>query len=136
MQAFKNFRTYFFRGLAALLPTILTIWIFAQGYMFVKDNISEHVNRGVVKVLTSSFDWYPPVTVEQLEEYAIEQEAALEFNPTALQQKIRDEETIDGAQRALASYFLYKDKRTLLRLDIGMNRDGQTGIYFGVNEAF
>ena len=51
MQAFKNFRTYFFRGLAALLPTILTIWIFAQGYMFVKDNINEHVNRGVVWVL-------------------------------------------------------------------------------------
>ncbi|WP_066630970.1 BamA/TamA family outer membrane protein [Labilibacter marinus] len=33
-------------------------------------------------------------------------------------------------------YFLYKNKRTLLRLDIGMNKDGQGGIYFGVNEAF
>ena len=92
MQAFKNFRTYFFRGLAALLPTILTIWIFAQGYMFVKDNINEHVNRGVVWVLTSSFDWYPAVSTEQLEKYAIEQEKALKSNPTALQQTIQDEE--------------------------------------------
>lgn len=33
-------------------------------------------------------------------------------------------------------YFLYKNKRTLLRLDIGMNKDGNGGIYFGVNEAF
>ncbi|WP_068475308.1 BamA/TamA family outer membrane protein [Saccharicrinis aurantiacus] len=33
-------------------------------------------------------------------------------------------------------YFLYKNKRTLLRLDIGMNKDGDGGIYFGVNEAF
>jgi uncharacterized membrane protein len=105
MQAFKNFRTYFFRGLAALLPTILTIWIFAQGYMFVKGNISEHVNRGVVRVLTSSFDWYPPVNTKELEEYAIEQEAALEFNSAALQLKIREEETIDGAQKALAEKY-------------------------------
>ncbi len=33
-------------------------------------------------------------------------------------------------------FFLYKNKRTLLRLDIGVNREGESGIYFGVNEAF
>lgn len=33
-------------------------------------------------------------------------------------------------------FFLYKNKRTLLRFDIGMNKDGEGGIYFGVNEAF
>ncbi len=33
-------------------------------------------------------------------------------------------------------FFIYKDKRTLLRLDIGLNNFGETGIYFGVNEAF
>ncbi|MCF7955594.1 MAG: DUF502 domain-containing protein [Phycisphaerae bacterium] len=105
MQAFKNFRTYFLRGLAALLPTILTIWIFAQGYLFVKGNISEHVNNGVVWVLTSSFDWYPPVTTKQLEEYAIKQQPDLKLNPTALQQKIQEEEIIDGAQKALAAKY-------------------------------
>ena len=105
MQAFKNFRTYFFRGLAALLPTILTIWIFAQGYMFVKGNISEHVNRGVVRVLVSSFDWYPPVTTEQIEEYAILHQPDLKSNPTALQLKIQDEATVDAAQLALAEKY-------------------------------
>ena len=33
-------------------------------------------------------------------------------------------------------FFIYKDKRTLLRLDIGINSEGGTGIYFGINEAF
>lgn len=33
-------------------------------------------------------------------------------------------------------FFIYKDKRTLLRLDIGINDEGGSGIYFGVNEAF
>ena len=33
-------------------------------------------------------------------------------------------------------YFIYKNKRTLLRLDIGINQYGESGIYFGVNEAF
>ena len=48
MQAFKNFRLYFFRGLAALLPTILTIWLFVQSYIFIQDKVSVHINRGVV----------------------------------------------------------------------------------------
>lgn len=33
-------------------------------------------------------------------------------------------------------FFIYENKRTLLRLDIGLNSDGSTGVYFGVNEAF
>lgn len=33
-------------------------------------------------------------------------------------------------------YFIYKNKRTLLRLDIGINRYGESGVYFGINEAF
>lgn len=51
MQAFKNFRSYFFRGMAALLPTILTIWIFVQCYIFIQDKISIHINRGIVELI-------------------------------------------------------------------------------------
>ena len=47
MAQIKN---YFFRGLAVLLPTILTIWIFVWGYNFVKDNISRPINQGLVTV--------------------------------------------------------------------------------------
>lgn len=51
MQALKNFRGYFFRGVAALLPTILTIWIFVQCYIFIQDKISIHINRGLVRLI-------------------------------------------------------------------------------------
>lgn len=51
MQALRNFRSYFFRGMAALLPTILTIWIFVQCYIFIQDKISIYVNRALVWVL-------------------------------------------------------------------------------------
>ncbi|MHC5185386.1 MAG: hypothetical protein ACYSPI_14130 [Planctomycetota bacterium] len=34
--------------MAALLPTILTIWIFVQCYIFIQDKVSIHINRGLV----------------------------------------------------------------------------------------
>lgn len=58
MQAFKNFRSYFFRGMAALLPTILTIWIFVQCYIFVQDKVSVYINRGLVLLITRFTDRY------------------------------------------------------------------------------
>ncbi len=36
------------RGLAVLLPTVLTIWIFVWGYHFIQENISVYINRGIV----------------------------------------------------------------------------------------
>lgn len=44
----KKFKSYFFRGLAVLLPTILTIGIFVWGYTFIQKYISIHINRGLV----------------------------------------------------------------------------------------
>jgi len=45
-----NLKRYFFRGLAVLLPTIVTIWIFVWGYTFIQENISIHINRGLVRL--------------------------------------------------------------------------------------
>ena len=42
------FRSYFLRGLAVLLPTVLTIWIILWGYAFINGNISIHIKRGLV----------------------------------------------------------------------------------------
>ncbi len=47
MSVTRHFRSYFFRGLAVLLPTILTIWIFVWGYTFIQDNISSHIRDGL-----------------------------------------------------------------------------------------
>ena len=59
MEALKHFRSYFFRGIAALLPTILTIWIFVQCYVFIQDRISIHINRGVVQLILLGTERYP-----------------------------------------------------------------------------
>jgi uncharacterized membrane protein len=50
MAVAKTIKRYFFRGLAVLLPTILTISIFVWGYRFIQDNISIHINRWLVKL--------------------------------------------------------------------------------------
>ncbi len=48
MRTSGRFRAYFLRGLAVLLPTILTIWIFFWGYKFIQENISVYINHGIV----------------------------------------------------------------------------------------
>lgn len=105
MQAFKNFRTYFFRGLAALLPTILTIWIFWQCYVFIQEKVSIHINRGVVHGLVAVIDWYPAITEEDLRAYAIAQNPQLLQNPERLAQRIQERDIIDGTRVAEAEKF-------------------------------
>lgn len=63
MNALKHFRSYFFRGMAALLPTILTIWIFVQCYVFIQDRISVHINRGVVQLILLGTELYTKETL-------------------------------------------------------------------------
>jgi len=42
-----RFKTYFLRGLAVLLPTVLTIGIFIWGYTFIEKSISRHIAAGL-----------------------------------------------------------------------------------------
>ena len=42
-----RFRRYFVRGLAVLVPTIVTIWIFVFGYKFINENISRYIAFGL-----------------------------------------------------------------------------------------
>ena len=59
MSVTRRFRSYFLRGLAVLLPTILTIWVFVWGYTFIQGNISIHINRGLVRLtmLVKGLEW-------------------------------------------------------------------------------
>ena len=47
MQLTTRFRSYFLRGLAVLVPTIVTIWILVWGYRFIQDNISIYIKGGL-----------------------------------------------------------------------------------------
>jgi uncharacterized membrane protein len=40
--------------LAVLLPTLLTIWILVWGYRLIRENVSNHINRGLVWVLVEN----------------------------------------------------------------------------------
>jgi len=55
-----RFKSYFLRGLAVLLPTTLTIGIFVWGYTFIQENISIHINRGLVLLIAKLRpEWIP-----------------------------------------------------------------------------
>ena len=45
--------------MAALLPTILTIWIFVQCYVFIQDKISVHINKAIVQMILWCTDEWP-----------------------------------------------------------------------------
>ncbi len=58
----SNFRHFFLRGLAILLPSVLTIWILVTAYNFVKVRIAEPINKGVREAIVQFTDW--PIVLE------------------------------------------------------------------------
>ena len=94
MSAFKTFRSYFARGLAALLPTIATIWIFFQCYVFVQEHISGHINSGVVRVLVLTVDHYPSLEQDQIRTYVLENFSTLQGDEAAITAKMLDKDVL------------------------------------------
>jgi len=47
ISARRSFRHFFFRGLAILLPTVLTIWLLIAAYGFVRKKIANPINAGI-----------------------------------------------------------------------------------------
>ncbi|MEX0655414.1 MAG: DUF502 domain-containing protein [Phycisphaeraceae bacterium] len=64
----NNFRHFFFRGLAILLPSVLTIWILLAAYQFVQSRIAAPINAGVQEVIVQTTPW-PSVTQAQVDEH-------------------------------------------------------------------
>lgn len=48
MSITRRFKSYFLRGLAVLLPALLTIGILVWGYNFLQNTMTVHINRGLV----------------------------------------------------------------------------------------
>ena len=63
----SNFRRFFFRGLAILLPTVLTIWILVAAYGFFRDRIAQPINSGLREVVVRYAEW-PEVLEEEVEQ--------------------------------------------------------------------
>ena len=105
---FKITKDYFFKGIAVLLPSILTIWVFVQCYDFVHKNIATNINITLVKVIVATVEDYPYATDEYIAEYAISQDASLQMDKDKLAEAINDETFITGARIKLAEdYWVY-----------------------------
>jgi uncharacterized membrane protein len=64
-----DFRRFFLRGLATLLPTVLTIVLLVKCYEFIQENISVHLTEGVIHIVLLATDDYPNPADEDYEEY-------------------------------------------------------------------
>lgn len=56
-----NFRLFFIRGLATLLPTILTIVLIFKCYEFIQDNISFYINESAIRISVLVLNSYPEI---------------------------------------------------------------------------
>ncbi len=60
----SDFRRFFLRGLATLLPTILTFFLLMEAYKFIQENISVHITKSVSVLAVEYFEDYPEITKE------------------------------------------------------------------------
>ena len=51
MNISKRFRGFFLKGLAVLLPSLVTVWLLAWAYLFIQRNFTGYINQGLVEVL-------------------------------------------------------------------------------------
>ena len=56
----STFRRFFVRGLAIVLPTVLTIWLLLVAYNFVDQKIGQPINAGLRELVIRFTDWPPP----------------------------------------------------------------------------
>lgn len=95
-----GFRHFFFRGLAIVLPTALTIWLIVIAYQFVKEKIATPINSGLRLVVVYSSPW-PTAEAEDFDE-------AFEKLPAARRQEWT---TLSEAVQGSAAYKLEQRRK-------------------------
>ena len=85
MSLTRRFKGYFLHGLAVLLPSILTIWLFVWGYGFIQNNISKHINRGLVHLIALSTHENVEISDGEIKAYLRETREELKENPEELE---------------------------------------------------
>jgi uncharacterized membrane protein len=51
MNISKSFRDFFLKGMAVLLPALVTAWLLAWAYQFIQKNLTGYINRGLVLLI-------------------------------------------------------------------------------------
>lgn len=98
MSVSRQFKGYFLHGLAVLLPSILTIWLFVWGYTFIQENISVYLNRGFVRVIVYVAGDRINVTPEEVKAYLLTKKPELSENPELANIESKREDIQRGAK--------------------------------------
>jgi len=85
MSVTRRFKGYFLHGLAILLPSILTIWLFVWGYTFIQTKISVHINRGLVYAIALAAQENVEVSDNEVRAYLRSTREELKENPEELE---------------------------------------------------
>jgi uncharacterized membrane protein len=89
MSVTRRFKGYFLHGLAVLLPTILTIWLFVWGYTFIQTKISVHINRGLVHIIALVANERVEISEKEVRAYLLNTKPELSDNEDELQIHMR-----------------------------------------------
>jgi uncharacterized membrane protein len=98
MSVARRFKGYFLHGLAVLLPSILTIWLFVWGYTFIQENISVHINRGLVRVIAFVGGERITVSEDEVRTYLLNKKPELDKNPGLLEIEMNRADIRRGAR--------------------------------------
>ncbi|OQA00903.1 MAG: hypothetical protein BWY71_00579 [Planctomycetes bacterium ADurb.Bin412] len=87
----SDFRRFFLRGLATLLPTVLTIVVLVKCFEFVQNNISVYINKGVIRLIVLAKHDYPQLRPEEIEQYISENPLSVATSPQdpAIEKRVR-----------------------------------------------
>ena len=85
MSVTRRFKGYFLHGLAVLLPSILTIWLFVWGYTFIQEKISVHINRGLVHIIALVANEQVEISEKEVTAYLLVMKPELSDNEDELQ---------------------------------------------------
>ncbi len=116
----KKQKNFFVRGLVVLLPTVLTIFVFATVVQFVNTYLTKPINATILTVLDSNALGWQALSLMDVDPRATTF-LDLEGLPTSLQDRIgvgRELGTIDSPE-ALAAVENYRDERYTFIRDFG-----------------
>ena len=98
MGVSRQFKGYFLHGLAVMLPSILTIWLFVWSYTFIQENISVYLNEGLVRIIVYLAGDRIHVTPEEAKAYLLSKKPELSENPELASIEANREDIQRGAK--------------------------------------
>jgi uncharacterized membrane protein len=57
----SDFKRFFVRGLAVVLPSVLTLWIVVKAYQFIDSTIADPINRSVRMAMSNAAPYWEPL---------------------------------------------------------------------------